>query len=125
MPQDYRVYTVRDAAIVTNSYVAGTVIEDVHMFNQLVILPDITVGSLTSAEIRVRYSHDNTNWYQLGFLSISGSTATVSEGEFSYTADSTATIELPIKYRHIEIAVKGTGTVTSSSVAITAIVGNH
>jgi len=45
--------SVRSAAILTTSYVAGTVIKDVEKFNQLIIYIDFTKGSLTSLELKV------------------------------------------------------------------------
>lgn len=47
---------VRSSAILTTSYVDGTVISDVHFQNQLNLYVDFTKGSLTSAEIKVSFA---------------------------------------------------------------------
>ncbi|MFH1052756.1 MAG: hypothetical protein V1779_17690 [bacterium] len=47
---------IRTKAVLTDAYVAGTLIEDVKLFSELVILADFVVGSLTNAEIKVEYA---------------------------------------------------------------------
>jgi hypothetical protein len=124
--QNYVLKPVRSAAILTNSYVAGTVIgldPLVEMNNQLVILAKFVVGSLTSAEIKVEFSPDGTTYYQESFSSISTTTDTLSLGEHKMGGTGNFRIAIPIKDRYIKISAKGTGTVTSSSLAIDAIVG--
>ncbi len=123
LEQDYKYIPVRTAAITTNSYVAGTVIEEAHLSNQLIVLAQVTLGSLDSVEIRVRFGPDNSTWYQETFQAIAAGTATETLGEHTIAANGNYRIPVEIKDRYIEIAVKGTGTVTSSSVAVSAILG--
>jgi len=121
---NYKIEAVRSAAILTNSYVAGTVLENLQANNQLVLLVDFTIGSLTSLEIKVEFSPDNVTFYQEVGADFSSGTSTLSLNE--YTITSTAALRLPIalKDRFVRISVKGTGTVTSSTVTVDAIVGN-
>jgi len=125
--QDYNIQDVRTAAILTTGYVAGTVLDfnntNPALRNQLNILASFTIGSLTSAQIKVEYSNDGTTYYQDTFEAISGTTSTLSLGEYSIAGTGNYVIQIPIKAAYIKISAKGTGTVTSSSMAIKAVVG--
>lgn len=133
LQQDYKTFAVRDAAILTNSYVAGTVIgftEDfinkgVHLNNQLNIYIDFTIGSLTDLYIKIEFSSDNTTYYQESFSSIpaASGTDTVSLGLHKFTGTGKYRLALPIKDRYIKISAQGNGTVTSSSLSINAVIG--
>lgn len=128
---------VRTAAILTNSYVAGTVLglinsslgtsspTDINCndYNQLILEVIYDDGSLTSCEIKVEYSDDNATFYQLTNQGVSSGTTTLSLAEYTFTATGNYVIEIPIKYRYIKVSAKGTGTVTSSSLAIVAKLG--
>ena len=57
------------------------------------------------------------------FSAISGGTDTMTLGEHKVSATGNYRIAIPIKDRYVKISAKGTGTVTSSSLAISAIVG--
>lgn len=120
---DYISKTVRDAAILTNSYVAGTVLSETNVYNQLILLVDFTIGSLTSLQIKVETSNDGTTYYQETALSTSGGTTTATVNEYSFSATGKYRIPIEINDRYIKISAKGTGTVTSSSCAITASLG--
>lgn len=120
---NYEPKSVRSAAILTTSYVAGTVIEDIKNNNQLVLLVDFTKGSLTSLEIKIEVSDDGTNYYQETSESFTAGVGTVS---LAYrTIDTTGAYEIlrPIKAAFVKVSVKGTGTVTGSSCAIKALIG--
>lgn len=126
----YAYRAVRAAAVLTNSYVAGTVVgaEDAggdypHNVNQLIVYVDFTLGSLTSGQVKVEFSHDNVTYYQESFSSISGTTDTVSLGEHSFAATGKYRLAIPIKDKYIKISAKGTGTVTSSTMTINAAYG--
>jgi len=56
--------TIRASAILTNSYVAGTTINNANHEDQLIIYVDFTIGSLTSAELKVEFSDDDITYYQ-------------------------------------------------------------
>jgi hypothetical protein len=107
----------------TDGYVAGTVISNVHNQNQLVLLVKFTIGSLTNADIKVEFSPDNSNYYQEAFSSISTTTSTESLGFHRLSASGNYRIPIAIKDRFIKISVIGNGTVTNSTCTIDAIIG--
>ncbi len=132
--QDYSFFHVRDAAITTNSYVAGEVIGldttavnfsegGVHLKNQLELYIAITLGSLTDVLIKIEFSDDNSTYYQEAFSSITAGLDTVSLAEHKFSASGNFRLALPIKDRYIKVSVKGEGTVTSSSVSIKTPIG--
>jgi len=126
MIQDFQIHSIRSAAILTGSYVAGTVINATagsYMQNQLILLVDFTLGSLTSAEIKVEFSNDGTTYFQETNGSVSSGTTTLALNEYSMTATGKFRIPVPIKDRYIKISAKGTGTVTSSTMTINAVTG--
>lgn len=126
----YTYKTVRTALIVTTSYVSATInndgaggssIMDCTEYNQLMLYVATTLGSLTSVEVKVEFSADNTTWYQETSSSISSGTSTDSLEAHTHTATGNYRIAVPISDRYIRVSVKGTGTVTSSSVAVAAV----
>jgi len=121
--QDYKFYNVRAAAILTGSYVAGTVIEETHNLNQLIIYADFTVGELTDCDIKVEFSPDNNSFYQDSSEAIASGESTVSAKHYTLSATGKYRLALPIKDRYIKISATGNGTVTSSSLTIDAVVG--
>lgn len=128
MLSDYKLNSVRSAAILTGSYVAGTVLGLDGALNQnqnqLIVYISFTKGSLTTAEVKIEFSPDNSTWYQETFKSVTGGTSTDTLGEHAYSATGNYRIAVPIKDKYIKISAKGTGTVTASSMAISAVVGN-
>jgi len=121
--QDYTIKAVRASAILTNSYVAGTDIENAWKYSQLILYVNFTIGSLTSAEIKVEFSNDDSTYIQETFSSVSGGTSTDTVGEHTFTATGKYRIAIPIKDNYIRISAKGTGTVTSSLMTIDAVLG--
>lgn len=124
---DYVYANVRASAVLTNGYVAGTVIPQniVGMRNQLIILAKFTIGSLTDAQLKIEFSNDQgTTWYQEAFSSVSTTTDTLSLGVRKLGATGNYRIALPIcPGCAIRISAIGTGTVTDSLLLIDAIVG--
>jgi len=127
MLANYKYVSVRTAAILTGSYVAGTVIgldgALISNQNQLIVYADFTIGSLTDCQIKVEFSPDNSTYYQETFSAISGGTSTESLGVHKLAATGKYRIAIPIKDKFVKISAIGTGTVTSSSLAINAVVG--
>lgn len=128
--QDYAPQTIRDAAILTGSHVAGTVLGPLSgaglnpaLANQLQLLVDFTIGNLTTGEVKVEFSHDGTNYFQDTFLSISGATATASAGVYQFASTGKYILNIPIKCAYIKVSAKGNGTATSSSMSILALLG--
>lgn len=123
MERDYRFASIRTAAALTTSYVVGTRLQnDIWRFNRLVVLVQLTLGSLSSAEVRVEASLDDSTWFRLPLTFPQTQTQLiVNTGEYTFTADGNYAIAIPIAYNFIRIAAKGTGTVTGSSMTIDAI----
>lgn len=134
-PQHYQLVNVRSAAILTGSYVAGNVIgpkgtagtnaADANPIrgNQLILLVDFTIGSLDDAQIKVEFSHDGTTYYQETFSAVSSGVSTETLGVHKFTATGKYRIAIPIKDANIRVSAIGTGTATSSSMKIDAILG--
>lgn len=128
MQSDYKTIPIRTSAVLTTSYVAGTkfiqpeILPEVQ--NQIVLYVDFTLGSLTTAELIVEFSADNTNFYQESYELVPTAGVAVCT---TYTRQLTATgkyrFAIPIKDKVIQVSVKGTGTVTGSLLAITGIIG--
>lgn len=121
------IFTIRTAAILTGSYVAGTVLSPLNgnpsRYNQLIIYAAFTKGSLTDCDIKVEFSHDGTTYYQETFSSISGDTSTDTAGIHTISATGNYRIAIPIKDNWIKISAIGNGTATSSELAISAVMG--
>lgn len=122
MMGDYIKKDVRAAAILTTSYVAGTVVE-ANQQNQLIVLLDFTKGSLTTAELKIEFSDNNSDYYQETAGSVTAGTENDTLVEHQFSATGKYRIPLDIKDRYIKISVKGTGTVTSSSARVSVILG--
>ena len=112
-------HIVRDAAILTTSYVAGNIIGNASEYNTVALEIDFTIGSLTSMEMKLEVSNDGTNYYQQVAESTSGGSTTVSLDERTWTASGKyAFLITPVRAKYIKVSVKGTGTTTGSSCAI-------
>ena len=118
---DYKVSVVRAAAILTNAYVAGTVLEECQDFDQVNLYVDFTIGSLTDLQIKVEFSFDNSTWYQESFSSISTTTDTLSLGVHKIAGTGKFVINVPNQGRYVRASAIGTGTVTASTATITAV----
>ena len=130
---NYTKYTVRAAAILTGSYVAGDVIgpgqtanpqgDNPANNNQLIAYVSFTKGSLTSLEVKVEFSHDGTTYYQQTGVAYSAGTTTAVLNAYTTTTTGNYRLEIPIKDNYIKISVKGTGDTTGSSCSVDAVVG--
>jgi Rps23 Pro-64 3,4-dihydroxylase Tpa1-like proline 4-hydroxylase len=113
---------VRPAAILTDAYVAGTVLENCEKYNSISLLIDFTKGSLTDTQIKIEVSADGTNYYQIHDDSITTGVNSPVALVYKFTADADcATLPITISSKYIKISSIGTGTITSSSLAITAV----
>lgn len=130
MDLHYSIKNLRTSTVLTSSYVAATTFApqgkgqalDPVSNNQLVLYVSFTLGSLTSAELKVEFSDNNTTFYQETTSSISAGTSTDRALEHTFTATGNYRIPIAIADRYIKVSVKGTGTVTNSLMAIDAIV---
>jgi len=124
--QDRLVLNVRTAAILTTSYVTANILNpndsavlyNCSKFNGYNLYVDFTKGSLTTAEIKIEFSEDGTNWYQESNNLISGGTNTVTVNENVLSITGAYMIKGTCDNKYIRISSKGTGTVTGSSLAI-------
>jgi hypothetical protein len=118
---------IRSSAILTNSYVAATVLGGgkdegrVAEYNQLAAYFYYTKGSLTSLEVKIESSLDGTNYVQETNIAVSGATITMNKGEFTTTEDGNFKITMPMSAKFVKISAKGTGTLTSSLLGIEAM----
>ena len=117
---------VRAADVLTNSYVAGTILTGCEKFNTLTLNVDFTIGSLTDAQIKVELSTNGTDYYQLLSDSIASgvNTPAVLVYKFAGTlVGSTTPLSLNTKY--IKISSIGTGTVTGSDLSVEAVLSTN
>ena len=114
---------VRASAVLTNGYVAGTIL-DISEANQVVLFMNFTIGSLTSASVKVETSYDGTNYTQETFEAISAGVNTLSAGSNLLGATGTFTLPIDVMGKTMKVSAIGTGTVTNSLLSITALVGN-
>lgn len=124
---NYLYQNVRASAILTNSYVAGTVLDytlaNPSQWNQLIVYLAFTIGSLTDAQIKIEFSHNGSTYYQETFSSVSTGTSTESLGVHKFTATGNYRLLIPLKDNYVKISIIGTGTVTSSLAVIDAVLG--
>lgn len=133
LQQDFRPYTIFTTTTLTGSYVAGNIIGNAtdfptagaHFFNQLELLINYSQdGTTTDTLIKIEFSVDNTNWFQESLQNYDPSgTDTVAPLVHKLSSTGTYRLPLPIKGRYIKISVKGEGTPTTSTIAITAVIG--
>lgn len=137
---NYSFNAIVPAGILTTSYVAGTVLGGTNQINnylldnyinsQLTLYVAVTIGSLTTVDMKVEFSNDGTTWYQetydaIGSAATSAVTITESLIQRSFAASGNYRVAVKILDQFVRVSVKGTGTVTSSSVTINAIVGSN
>ena len=108
------------AQALTNSYVAGNVLDTKIKQDRLALLLAATLGSLTSIQYKIEYSTDQVTWYQETASSVSGGTATDTQVEHTISADGNYHLVIPLVDRYVRVSVKGTGTVTGSSITVNA-----
>lgn len=128
---------IRPTAILTTSYVPATVIggdnqpanslENLWKNNQLILYVSFTKGSLTSGGIKIEFSNDGSNWYQETEDDLAASTGIITEilQTRIFTASGNYRIPVKITDQFIRVSAIGTGTTTSSSMQINAIIANN
>lgn len=136
---DYRYIPLRASSVLTTGYIAAPVIGavpaspspdytsgPVGLLNQLIIYVNLTLGSLTTAELIVEFSNDQVTWVQETFDSIAA-TGLVSEVNMVRQFAASGNYRIPIKTndQYYRVSIKGTGTVTGSLATLNAIVGNN
>jgi hypothetical protein len=126
----YSAVSIRTSAVLTNSYVAATVIgpgsgfTNLQKNNQLLLYVDFTVGQLTDALIKIEFSDDGLSYYQETVAVQSSGTLSEYAGEHKIAATGKYRIAAPIVDKFIKVSAKGTGVVTDSLLALKAIIGS-
>ena len=117
---------LRPSAVLTNdAYVVSTNNAEIRDCNQIILYIAFTIGSLTSAEVKVEFSSDNTNWYQeASQVSAGGGTFTQNPVVHKYTASGNKRLPIPVADRYVRVSCKGTGTVTDSLMAVEIQLGS-
>lgn len=124
---DYEFIQIRSAAILTNGWVAGTVLGPSNfprLINKtkMVVYIDFTKGSLTDGQVKVEFSNDGTDYYQETSQAIVTGVDTMTPLVHKMTADGKCRLLITIKDRYVKISATGTGTVDNSSMKISASV---
>jgi len=125
MPYSKSRHQVRSAAILTAGYVAGAEI-GFDRQNYLGVLVQFTKGSLTSLEVKIESSIDAGVTYGTQITeTASGGVVSVDASEYVFdTSGSYWIVISPLLADSVKISVKGTGTLTGSSVAVSAVTGS-
>lgn len=116
--------SIRAAAILTDAYVAGTILNECDSYNKLVLHCSFTKGSLTDAQIKVEFSYDGTNYVQETSGAVSEGVQTETLVVHKLPATGNYEIKIPLDARYVKVSSIGTGTATSSSLKINAILTN-
>lgn len=132
-PAIYQDVTLFTGVLATNSYVfSPTVSLGVGGTpNQMCIYPTVTLGTLTSVQLKVQFSDDNVNWFDQSLDNVAGATiaagvATVATNSFerSLVQSEAIFVQLGLN-RYLRIGYKGTGVVTGSALTLTITVGRQ
>lgn len=115
--------TIRSAAVLTTSYVAGTVL-NLEGCNQFQLLVAFTKGSSDGARIKAEYSDDGATYYQETYFSISGSDAIHAPVYHKLEATGDVVISLPVMAKWAKVSAVAITSGTSTSMKITSIKGN-
>lgn len=121
--------TLRTAAVVTDTYVASSAWL-IAGANHIELLIAMTKASVTSFQFKIEFSDDKTNWYQQtkeavssGVITLSLASYTIAAAGLGATAKMVITLN-NVAQKFMRISTKGTGTVTSTSVAIIGVKSN-
>ena len=107
--------TLRESAILTNSYVA-TDFARVAQTKNLGVWFDLEQGSLTSFQYKVQWSRDSNVWFDEVTESVTAGVITDDPAAYTLTfvGDDKIVKPIPNRGNYVRLMVKGTGTVTSS-----------
>lgn len=124
MDKDYNfIGELRASAVLTTSYVAGTVVDTEGKFDELLLYVSFTKGSLTTAELKVEFSPDNSTWYHEAYEPTpTAGVSTIDNYVRQLDTAGAYRFSIPVKDRYVRVSGKGTGTVTGSLLALSAAV---
>ena len=113
--QEYKSLQIRASAVLTNAYVAGTVLgvptndanqvktyDLIEQINYLALECAFTLGSLTNVAIKVEFSEDNTNWYQLQTGTFSSGSDTMTPAFITLSATGNYYIDINKEFSMVE-----------------------
>ena len=113
-------YTVREAAILTNSYVVCTHDMDLRPYEYAGVFFEIVQGGLTSLEYIIWQSHDLTTWFRKGAESVAASVIT--DTAPYHTIALTGNLDIykvyPMVGLGFRLSVKGTGVMANSLLTV-------
>jgi len=114
----------RPATILTASFVAHDIDENLGEFNQIALEIDLTLGSLTSLEIKIETGDNFQDLYETVNVTESSGITTVDAKIFKLSASGKVVIPFQIITRKLRISVRGEGgTPTGSSLAFNTLIG--
>lgn len=111
---------LRAAAILTGSYVITEDYMNAEEFSDVAVLFEYTKGSLTSLQYYVEHSVDGTAWHREGQIEPAEPVVDTTP-EHTYLGSDNYSLVFPSTGRYFRLRVKGTGTVTGSSLKVTAV----
>jgi hypothetical protein len=119
--EDYIVKAIRASLVLTDAYVAGTTLDLSAKYNKIALLLDFTIGSLTTAEYKIEFSPDNTNWYQETASVVTAGVSADTLASHQINATGKYRLLVPVVDRYMKVSVKGTGTMTNSLMKVDAV----
>ena len=111
---------IRAAAVLTNAYVAADTIEAGN-YKKIIVYVDFTKGSLTSLDIKAEWADTPGGTFRAEPTeSNNAGVITSFNTTWNYTADANRPIKLSVQDRFLKISAIGNGTLTGSSLTLTA-----
>ena len=112
---------IRASAILTGDYVAGTVV-NVQGMNTVTLEIAFTIGSSTGVDIKVEFSADGTNYFQMPQYTQSGSVSLYSADVIRLAATGTIRPTLgTVNADTMRVSAKAIGTTTGTLLAISSL----
>ena len=119
---------VRASTILTGSYVAGTILgaetshpTKCHDYNQMILKVRLTIGSLTSASVKVEFSSDDSTYDREISETNVGGAVTIDPVVRTFETSGNYAIPIPISTRYIKVSAIGSGDVTGSLLEIATV----
>ena len=115
--------TVRAAAVLTTGYVASSAFP-MGGANQLQLLCDFTVGSSSGCQIKVEFSHNNSDWFQESIYELSGTDLVHTAVVRRINGTAALVISIPVWAEYYRASSLAVADGTSTSLAISGLRGN-
>lgn len=115
---------LREEAVLTTSYVVTPLTNldgslfDCSQLDAYNLYINFTKGSLTTAEIKIEFSYDGTNWFQEPNSLVSSGTTTWTPNVNTLAASCDISPKMTMANKYMRVSCKGTGTVTGSKLAV-------